>query len=115
MHEYPVTLEIIRLAGNAARDEGADKVRLISLVIGDMSGYVGDSVQMYFDEISKGTSCEGCELKITRVEPKLKCASCGELFKRKPFSFDCPHCGGDGYPTNIGTEFYIDYIEVDKK
>ena len=115
MHEYPVTLEIIRLAANAARDHGADSVKRISLVIGDMSGYVGDSVQMYFEEISKGTACEGCALNITRVEPRLRCASCGELFKRKPFSFACPHCGGDGQPTGIGTEFYIDSIEVEKE
>lgn len=115
MHEYPVTLEIIRLAEKAARDQGADKVELISLVIGDLSGYVGDSVRMYFDEISKGTACEGCELKIERIEPKTQCSSCGKLFKRKLFSFECPYCGGEGHPTNIGTEFYIDYIEVKKK
>lgn len=115
MHEYPITLEIIRLAENAARDQGADKVELISLVIGDLSGYVGESVQLYFDEISKGTLCEGCKLKIERVEPKAQCAACGELFKRKLFSFECPHCGGEGHPTKIGTEFYIDYIEVEKK
>jgi hydrogenase nickel incorporation protein HypA/HybF len=114
MHEYPVTLEIIRLAEQAAKNQGADKVELISLVIGDLSGYVGDSVRMYFDVISKGTLCEGCELDIRRIETKLRCASCGELFKRRPYSFECPSCGGEGRPTDIGTEFYIDYIEVKK-
>lgn len=115
MHEYPVTLEIIRLAEEAAKKQGAEKVKLISLVIGDLSGYVGDSVSLYFDEISKGTACEGCRLNIERVEPKTQCAACGKLFKRKPFSFECPFCGGEGHPTKIGTEFYIDYIEVEKK
>jgi hydrogenase nickel incorporation protein HypA/HybF len=114
MHEYPVTLEIIRLAEQAAKQQGAEKVELISLVIGDLSGYVGDSVRMYFDVISKGTPCEGCRLSIRRIETKLKCASCGKLFKRKPYSFDCPYCGGEGRPTDIGKEFYIDYIEVEK-
>lgn len=114
MHEYPVTLEIIRLAEQAARQQGADSVGLISLVIGDLSGYVGDSVRMYFDIISKGTLCEGCELEIKRIETKLKCDSCGKLFKRKPYSFDCPFCGGEGLPTDTGKEFYIDYIEVKK-
>lgn len=115
MHEYPITVEIIRLAREAAARQGADQVKRIALVIGDQSGYVGESVEMYFDAIAKGTCCEGCKLTITRVEPKTQCERCGKLFKRKPLSFDCPYCGGQGRPTKIGTEFYIDYIEVEKE
>jgi len=68
---------------------------------------------MYFDEISKGTLCEGCALDIRRVKPKLECGVCGQLFERRPFSFECPSCGGEGHPTRIGTEFYIDTIEIE--
>jgi hydrogenase nickel incorporation protein HypA/HybF len=84
-------------------------------VIGDLSGYVGESVHMYFDEISKGTLCEGCLLDIIRIKPKVQCRACGEIFERKLFSFACPRCGGEAGPTKIGTEFYIDYIEVAKE
>ncbi len=115
MHEYPITLEIIRIAEETAREKNAKHVLKIALVIGDLSGYVGESVHMYFDEISKGTACEGCALEITRVRPKVKCQSCGEVFERKPFSFECPVCGGTAGPTTIGTEFYIDYIEVSRE
>ncbi len=114
MHEYPITLEIIRIAEEAARGQGAERVEKIALVIGDLSGYVGESVHMYFDEISKGTACEGCELEITRIRPKVKCRNCGHMFERKPFSFECPLCGGTAMPTKIGSEFYIDHIEVSK-
>ena len=115
MHEYPITLEIIRIAEEAAREKKAARVDKIALVIGDLSGYVGESVQMYFDEISKGTVCEGCRLEITRVKSKVKCTACGEVFERKPFSFECPVCGGQAGPTKIGTEFCIDHIEVSYK
>lgn len=114
MHEYPITLEIIRLAEEAARKRNACHVEKIALVIGDLSGYVGESVHMYFDEISKGTLCEGCLLEIKRIKPKVQCEACGEIFERKPFSFECPKCGGQALPTKIGMEFYIDYIEVNK-
>lgn len=114
MHEYPITMEIVRLAGEAAQRRNARRVKRIALVIGDYSGYVGESIAMYFDAIAKGTCCEGCQLAVTRVEPKTECERCGELFKRRPLSFECPHCGGQGRPTKIGTEFYIDYIEVEK-
>jgi len=112
VHEYPITLEIIRIAVETAKEKNAQRVDKIALVIGDLSGYVGESVHMYFDEISKGTACEGCRLEITRVKPKVKCTSCGEVFERKPFSFECPVCKGHAGPTRIGTEFYIDHIEV---
>ena len=85
----------------------------VSLVIGDYSGYVGESVQMYFDIISQDTICEGALVGITHVKPKLRCAKCGELFEKKPMTFDCPECDGQGEPTEIGKEFYIESIEIE--
>lgn len=112
MHEYPITNEIIRIASETAKNKNAARVTKISIVAGDLCGYVSDSIQMYFDEISKGTVCEGAVLEINRVVPKLRCTSCGELFERKPFSFSCPVCNGEGEPTDIGKEFFIDYIQI---
>jgi hydrogenase nickel incorporation protein HypA/HybF len=82
-------------------------------VVGDYSGFIGESIQMYFDVISEGTLCEGAKVNIERVKPKLQCSQCGTYFERKPFSFACPACGGEGRPTEIGKEFYIDSIEVE--
>ena len=58
MHEYPVTLEIIRLAEKTA-EENHGRVRGIHLVIGEDSGFIGESIQMYFDVLAAGTLCEG--------------------------------------------------------
>jgi hydrogenase nickel incorporation protein HypA/HybF len=112
MHEYPITCEILRLAEEKARAEGASAVTEISLVVGERSGFIGDSIKLYFDIIAEGSIAEGAEIKFTPVETKLKCASCGKLFKRAPFSFACPSCGGDGEPTDIGKEFYIKDIKI---
>lgn len=114
MHEYPITQQIIRLAEKHAVEEGASKVTKVELVVGDYSGFIGDSIQMYFDIISEGSLCEGAKIEIKRVKPKLKCADCGEYFERVMFSFKCPSCGGEGGPTEIGKEFYIDNIYVEK-
>ena len=51
MHEYPITEQIIKIAGDHCRKAHGSKVTKVSLVIGDYSGYVGESVQMYFDII----------------------------------------------------------------
>ena len=59
MHEYPITEQIVKIAEKHCREAEAEKVTKVKLVIGDYSGYVGDSVHMYFDLIAEGTLCEG--------------------------------------------------------
>ncbi len=112
MHEYPITQRIIEVACKAAEESDAKEVKQINLVVGDYSGYVASSIELYFDIIAEGSLCEHARLNISRVKPKLKCNSCGRLFIRKPFSFQCPACGSEGSPTEIGKEFYIKSIEV---
>jgi len=114
MHEFPITEQIIKIAEKHARDAGAARVTKVKMVVGDYSGFIGESIQMYFDVISKGTACEMASIEIERVRPKLKCEDCGQLFERVLFSFECPSCGGQGCPTEIGKEFYIENIEIEK-
>ena len=106
MHEYPVTVRIVEIAEETAEKRKA-KVRRIDLVVGKDSGFIGESIQMYFDIVAEGTRCEGAKLFIEGVEPRLRCTQCGELFVRRLYSFACPSCGGEGEPTAIGKEFYI--------
>ena len=113
MHEYPITEQIVKIAEKNCREAGASRVTSVNLVVGDYSGLVPESIHMYFDLIAEGTVCEGSEINMKRVKPKLKCTSCGALFERAPMSFACPSCGADGEPTETGKEFYIESIEVE--
>lgn len=112
MHEYPITKRIIEIAEEYADNNGADRVKAINLIVGDYSGYVASSIELYFDIIAEDSKCVNAKLNIERVVPKLRCNRFGELFIRKPFSFECPECKGEGCPTDIGKEFYIKSIEV---
>jgi hydrogenase nickel incorporation protein HypA/HybF len=112
MHEYPITQRIIEIADEYAVKNEASEVKQINLVVGDYCGYVASSIELYFEIIAEGSLCHKAKLNIERVEPKYKCNSCGSLFVRKPFSFECPECKGEGSPTEIGMEFYIKSIEV---
>lgn len=112
MHELPITEQIISVCTETAAKYRA-AVKKITLVVGEDSGFVGESIQMYFDVIGRDTVCEGAQLEIIGVKPKLRCEQCGELFERKLFSFTCPVCGGDGEPTEFGKEFYIKDVELD--
>ncbi|MBQ8919926.1 MAG: hydrogenase maturation nickel metallochaperone HypA [Acidaminococcaceae bacterium] len=112
MHEYPVTVRIVEITSETARQKRG-KVRRIDLVVGEDSGFIGDSIQMYFDVVAEGTPCEGAKLHIEGIKPQLRCESCGKYFERKRFSFQCPFCGGDGEPTEIGKEFYVKSVELE--
>jgi hydrogenase nickel incorporation protein HypA/HybF len=115
MHEYPITERILEIAEKHGKKFHASRVESITLVVGEQSGFIGESIQMYFGVISKGSLCEGARLVIKPVKPMLRCSSCGGLFYRKPLSFACPDCGGDGAPTQIGKEFYIESITVEEQ
>lgn len=114
MHEYPVTKKIIETAERYARENGAARVTKIRLTVGDDSGYLADSIELYFELIARGTLCEGARLEIERVRPMLRCEVCGRLFERKPFRFDCTFegCGGEGTPSEVGREMLIHSIEI---
>lgn len=114
MHELPITQQIIKLAEKHATELCASRIKSIKLVAGDSCGFVGDTIRLYFDIISEGTLCEGAVIEIERVKAKMRCTGCGELFEREFLSFSCPKCGADGEPTEIGREFYIESIEIER-
>lgn len=105
-------MRIIEIAEEYAVENKAESIKVINLVVGDYSGYVASSIELYFDIIAEGSLAENAKLNIERIVPRLKCNNCGSLFERKPFSFECPSCGGEGSPTDIGKEFYIKSIEI---
>lgn len=113
MHEFPITEQIIKIASDKAKENNARNVTRITLVVGEYSGFIGESIHMYFDIISKGTNCEGATLEIENVKAKWRCPVCDINYIRQPLSFACPECGQDGEPTSIGKEFYVKSIEVE--
>jgi hydrogenase nickel incorporation protein HypA/HybF len=114
MHECSVTESILKTILEKAIETNAVSISKVNLVIGEETGFMGDSIQFYFDKLSKGTFAEGAVLEMEFIKSKLKCMKCGALFERKRFFFTCPHCGEEGMPTKIGKEFYIKNIEIEE-
>lgn len=113
MHEYAVTKSLIELSLNEAEKAGAARISEIRLVIGDLSTIIDESVQMYFDIISEGTKAEGAKLIFRRIPAQFQCRGCDLIYDKPHVGFDCPKCGGQGMPTGVGREFYIESIEVE--
>jgi hydrogenase nickel incorporation protein HypA/HybF len=114
VHEASAIESVVKIVSEEAqRREAAHRVKKVNLVVGESTGHFEDALVFYFAIFAKGTATEGAALGVTYVKPQLRCTSCQKLFERKRFSFECPHCGGQGVMTKIGSEFYIDSIEIE--
>ena len=117
MHEASASEAIVKMVAQEARARsvpGGDSMRVsrISLVVGEATGYMRESLEFYVAASAKGTSVEGAALDIRYVKPLMHCPSCGRDYERVRFSFTCPVCGAQGVMTKTGSEFFIDSIEL---
>lgn len=111
MHELPITENILKIVNEEADKNNAKKILSIKLIIGELTGYLAESIQFYFDIVSKGTKCEGAKLIISNVLVKKKCLICKS---EVDISTEiCPVCQGKRFTLSGGREFYIDSIEIE--
>jgi hydrogenase nickel incorporation protein HypA/HybF len=113
MHELAITQTMLDIVLEQAKKANAQKVGAINLVIGELSGFVEDSVRFYFDFLAKDTIAEGAALNFKPVSPRARCRGCGKLFKLKEFDWSCPGCGGGDVEITAGKELSIESIDVE--
>jgi hydrogenase nickel incorporation protein HypA/HybF len=113
MHELAVTENLLKTALRHGEAAAARRVTDLHLVIGELATIVGDSVQFYWDIISKGTLCEGATLHFDRVPAELRCLDCGARYKLDGDLAECPTCAGARVRVVAGDEFRLEAIEVE--
>jgi hydrogenase nickel incorporation protein HypA/HybF len=114
MHELPVTENILEIALRHAEQADATRINDIYIVIGRLSSIIDDSIQFYWDIVSKDTIAEGASLHFKRIEPKLECQECGQKYTPEGMMMPCPNCGSARIKVLTGNEFYLESIQVEK-
>ncbi len=113
MHEMAVTQGLLDIALRHAEQANAQRITRLNLVIGELASTVDDSVQFYWDIISRDTIAKGAELHFERVPGVLRCTACGHTFPLDGRDYACPECGETQVFAAGGDEFRLESIEVD--
>ena len=113
MHEASISESILSLALEKARDAGAQKITRVNLVLGELSGMVGECLQMYFEVLAQKTIADGAVLSFETKPTTLKCRKCAKVFLPPDHNWECPDCRESDVEIVSGRECYMESIEVD--
>ena len=113
MHELPITENILRIALDYAERSEATRVTGLNLVIGQLASVVNDSVQFYWDFVSKDTLCEGAVLHFERIPAEMLCLECGHTYILSKGLEGCPQCESFRIKVQAGEEFRLQSIDIE--
>ncbi|MCX7603721.1 MAG: hydrogenase maturation nickel metallochaperone HypA [Bryobacteraceae bacterium] len=110
MHELAITQAMLDVV---LKHAGGARVRKVNVTVGEWTGYVGESIELFWQELARGTAAEGARLEF-RFEPALlRCRACGERFPVNGSGLECPRCGSLGGEPAGGQDCTVDSIEVE--
>ncbi|MGQ9759321.1 MAG: hydrogenase maturation nickel metallochaperone HypA [Candidatus Methanomethylicaceae archaeon] len=99
MHELSLALSVVDYLERLGREQEIKKIEAVYFEIGGMTHVDPAQFRFSFKLASEGTIAEGSRVYIKKVNPILKCKSCGKEVKIEvgnigTFLFKCPSCGG---------------------
>ena len=114
MHEGSLAQSALNLAVETARDNGAARVKAISLTIGALAQVDPESLKFWLEVLAEGTPAAGAEIRLTEVRGEAACSKCGATYPVEPpsWSLICPRCS-EGGELKSGRELGVTSIEIE--
>jgi len=78
--------------------------------MGKMPGFDETPVRLYFEHLTEGAPAGDAGPDVRRAGDELLCRRRDRNFVRDKSRLDCPTCGRQGVPAQIGKEFYVENI-----
>jgi hydrogenase nickel incorporation protein HypA/HybF len=113
MHELYATQAILEKAIRKAGEANAERITHLYLVVGEISTYTEESVQFYWDDISRGTIAEKAELHFRHVPAEAQCMACFTKYHPLEGEIVCPNCRSVGAKVVAGEEFFMEGLDVE--
>jgi hydrogenase nickel incorporation protein HypA/HybF len=114
MHELSIAKNIIEIAEQHARQEGAAAITKVALQIGKLSGVVPEALEFAFEVARMDTMAAGAELEMEIVPLVCSCSDCELEFTvedRHGIAL-CPRCGQPSGDIRRGQELAVHALEV---
>ncbi len=115
MHELAVCQELMSQVEQIAGREHAERVTLIRLSIGPLSGVEARLLHDAFPIAAAGTLAEHAVLQIDEQPVRVKCLSCGGESEARANRLVCGRCGD--YRTQLlsGDEMLLTSLELERR
>jgi hydrogenase nickel incorporation protein HypA/HybF len=115
MRELQATQAILAKALTKASEANAQRIKSVHLVIGEIAELDQNSIQQYWEKISKDTLAEQALLHFRLINAKVQCMACFMEYPPIDGQIHCPYCGSYGAKILSGEEFYLESIELDNE
>jgi hydrogenase nickel incorporation protein HypA/HybF len=113
VHELSFAQNIVDIIHQSVPDDEIEKVRIVRLKIGILSGVVADSLDFCFNAISAETRLANARLDIDQIPFTVHCSTCQQAFVNDIGFVVCPECGGTETTVVAGRELQVTEIELD--
>lgn len=113
MHELSLTQNLIEIAEEHARREGAKTITCINVEIGALSGVIPEAVEFAFDACTRGTLADGAVLEILMVPALGRCQECQSETEMENLTDGCAECGSFVLDIISGQEMALIELEIE--
>ena len=113
MHEFSITKSILSIVLQKAQEVKACKITKVDLLVGRLTGYVPECIQLQFDILSHKTVAAGASLCFHQPLSKLHCRKCNKDYTSDSLRLECPECLTLEIDILSGSELYVESMEVE--
>lgn len=113
MHELSLTQNLIEIAEQHARREGAKSITCIIMEVGALSGVIPEAVEFAFEACTRGTLADGATLEIQNIPAIGKCQECHSETEMETLTDGCDECGSFALEIISGQEMTLTEMEIE--
>lgn len=113
MHELSVTESILKIVLDEMERYNAVKLNRVQIKMGELSAYVPECIEEYFELLSEDTPAYGAQLEFTVEKTILKCIECRREFRMEYHRLRCPYCRSMNVDIISGKGFSIESLEIE--
>jgi hydrogenase nickel incorporation protein HypA/HybF len=113
VHELGIAQALVEQVERVRLAHDGRPVMAVGVRIGSWRLVVKESLEFYYEAITRGTALEGSRLEVETVEATARCRHCAQEFPVEAPVLVCPRCGHPGAELLTGEELDLVSVELE--